>query len=312
MNAVQHQAYAKVIEDSISPDGIRLTTIELRTWRFVLAEFNTHRTFGRNSASSRAIPFARQLERMDELGPAYPISWPKEQKGMSGGDEFNDDMVRQMHTAWDMQARQAVDMAKALAGAGLHKSVVNRLLEPFMWHTIVVTATAWENFFVQRCSPLAQPEIRVTAELMQDAMRGSEPKPLEFGEWHLPYFETEDYEAINSMHGVDETWPRRISAARCARTSYLTQDGRRDPDADLTLYDRLVSADPPHWSPLEHVATPWAANTQVPLHSVSWEDLETDTLHFVPTDHLPRVGNLLGWRSLRTEEESRKGLVTFR
>jgi hypothetical protein len=47
---------------------------------------------------------------------------------------------------------------------------------------------------------------------------------------------------------------RKVSAARCARVSYLTHDGKRDIEADLTLYDRLVEGG--HWSPLEHVATP--------------------------------------------------------
>jgi hypothetical protein len=53
---------ARVILDSISPDGVRLTTLECVMHRFVLAEFNTHRMFSRNSASSRAIPVDRQLE----------------------------------------------------------------------------------------------------------------------------------------------------------------------------------------------------------------------------------------------------------
>jgi thymidylate synthase ThyX len=74
-----------------------------------------------------------------------------------------------------MSARSMVDAARAAHGAGLHKSVVNRLLEPFMWHKIIVSATEWENFFSQRVSPLAQPEIRVVAEKMMTALYKSEP-----------------------------------------------------------------------------------------------------------------------------------------
>ena len=43
-----------------------LTTIEATIHRFVLAELNTHRLFSRNSASSRAVPVARQIERVLE------------------------------------------------------------------------------------------------------------------------------------------------------------------------------------------------------------------------------------------------------
>ena len=38
----------------------RVTTMEVTMHRFVLAEFNTHRVFSRNSASSRAIPVRKQ------------------------------------------------------------------------------------------------------------------------------------------------------------------------------------------------------------------------------------------------------------
>ena len=55
----------------------------------------------------------------------------------------------------------AVDAARQLDALGVHKQVANRVLEPFMWHTVIITATDWDGFWLQRCSPLAQPEIRV-------------------------------------------------------------------------------------------------------------------------------------------------------
>ena len=50
------------------------------------------------------------------------------------------------------------------------------------------------------------------------------------------------------------TYYVKISVARCARVSYLTHEGKRDIDADLALYDRLVSNG--HMSPTEHAARP--------------------------------------------------------
>lgn len=276
---------AKIVADSINERGYRLTTMEVVMHRFVLAEFNTHRAFSRNSASSRAIPFKKQIERLHEHGhisPAYPLSWPKEQKGMQGGDEITDTgILHAIQDIWDDAAEGAIGYAKELADLGVHKSVINRLLEPFMWHVVVVTSTDWENFFRQRCSPLAQPEIRAAAEAMHAALRGSIPEKLMDEEWHLPYIDNEDrewaaYRYPDRKLGAS-TYPNlcAISAARCARVSYLTQDGKRDPIEDLKLYDRLIVADPPHMSPLEHVAQ--------------------------PTEHMAiSGGNFRGWTQLRT------------
>ena len=54
---------AKVVADSVSPDGIRLTTLQLRYPKFVHGEFMTHRVFSRNASSSRAIPVERMAEQ---------------------------------------------------------------------------------------------------------------------------------------------------------------------------------------------------------------------------------------------------------
>lgn len=310
--------YARVIADSIGPDGTRLVTIEGQFHRFVLAEANTHRVISKNSASSRAIPFTKQVQRIrDDL--AYPVVWASEQKGMQGGDEIED--PQQAETWWSSAAENAIQSAEAIASLGVHKSLVNRLLEPFQMHRVIFTATAWDNFFDQRCSPLAQPEIRVFAEAAREAMLKSTPEELREGKWHLPYVEfgVDDYAVADHLdpEGVADPDDVRkmlvkISAARCARVSYLTQDGKRDIQADLDLYERLTTAQPPHWSPLEHVATPWPENRQDEgRRFFGFYDIDGYTRE-VPTGHLPRVGNLLGWRSLRTEIETIQGQVTYR
>ena len=56
---------AKVICDSISPEGIRLTTMQLKYPRIIHSEFMTHRVFGRNASSSRAIPIQTQIKLLD-------------------------------------------------------------------------------------------------------------------------------------------------------------------------------------------------------------------------------------------------------
>ncbi|MDA8183862.1 MAG: hypothetical protein M0035_05490, partial [Actinomycetota bacterium] len=188
---------------------------------------------------------------------------------------------------WRAASLGAVGMAKAMVGLGVHKSIANRLIEPFSWHTAIVTATDWEGFFAQRCSPLAQPEIRVAAEAMRAALEASTPKPVLAGEWHLPYIEAEDWQEAGQITAeplvIDLV--RSVSVARCARVSYLTHDGRRDLGADLALYERLVTAKPPHASPLEHVATPCR---HLPITEYTGD--------VVRPGHR---GNLRGWDQLR-------------
>lgn len=296
---------ARIIADSVSPEGVRLTTFEITMHRFVLAEFNTHRVISRNSASSRAIPLKRTVERTS-VEPAYPVSWPREQSGMQGGDELEGLSRERAEAVWDIARRDATRAALDLGNLGVHKSVANRLLEPFMWHTVIATATAWQNFFDQRDSKLAQPEIRAVAAEMHDLYRENDPMPIGYGEYHLPYITPEDENdsiAYDYDHRLSTERLIKVSVARCARVSYLTHDGKRDLEKDLALYDRLVSADPPHWSPLEHVARPDGSN------------MRTERFYRGPTVFsvsLPVVGNFYGWRQHRFEVEMERGIQTYR
>ncbi|WP_205473552.1 FAD-dependent thymidylate synthase [Nocardioides sp. SYSU D00038] len=297
------EPYARIVADSRNEQGVRLTSMEVRFHRFVLSEFNTHRVFSRNSASSRAIPIAKQLSKLQD-GLAIPLSWPTEKPGMQGGPELEPSAMTCAEKEWVSAADAAIEAVRKLQDLRVHKSVTNRLLEPFMWHTVVVTSTAWENFLLQRDSDLAQPEIRVVAQQMRKELDNSSPTDLVEGQWHLPYVRAEDRDAGLSVLDLV-----KVSAARCARTSYLTQDGSRDVEKDFLLYERLVSARPAHWSPLEHVATPWVENQM--QHDIEFQDISGSS-HTVRTVHLPRVGNLRGWRSLRTEVEAAQTAVTFK
>jgi thymidylate synthase ThyX len=292
---------AKVLADSVSPAGHRLTTLEATFPRFVLAEFNTHRVFSRNSASSRAIPIAKQLRRVLE-DPYVPIEFGSNQPGMQAGAPLGgakrdaaeagwlggrDDAVRrvlglvagpELAVAEDdllealRQVETAIrDRAQPAEWLNVHKQVANRLLEPFMWHTVIVTATEWDNFWNLRCHPDAQPEIRLVAESMRAAVEGSEPAELAEGEWHLPLVRPEDRDQVTSIEDLI-----KVSAGRCARVSYLTHAGKRDLNADIELHDRLLESG--HMSPLEHPARPL---TEAELKRSEWS------------------GNFRGWHSYR-------------
>lgn len=237
---------ATVVADSLSPAGVRLTTLDVTMHRFVLAEFNTHRVFSRNSASSRAIPlWKRTAAVLDD--PALPIEVGREQKGMQAGELIEGDDLVAVEQAIRWGAKQMVALADELASYGVHKQTAARYLEPFLMHRVLISSTEWDGFFEQRMGPKPQPEMRLVAEAMLDALTTSTPVQFEPGQWHLPLVTAEEAAELGVVNA------QRVAVARCARISYLTHD-RRDAGADLALWDRLLEGG--HWSPFEHVATP--------------------------------------------------------
>ena len=240
--------YAKVIADSISTDGIRLTTMELSYPRFIHSEFMTHRMFSRNASSSRAIPIEKMIKQVEE-DPAMPVHWGKNQPGMQAIQRLREMEMQHCESEWHDAAENSIKSAKYLASQGLHKQIVNRLLEPFQWIKVIVTATEWDNFFKLRLAHDAQPEVQELARCMKKAMDESTPKILSPGEWHLPYVTEEERSTLDI-----EVLPK-ISGRRCARISYLNHD-KSNPDvkADIARADELIAVE--HLSPFEHQATP--------------------------------------------------------
>lgn len=254
--------------------GPDLITVKAVFARSALAEVNTHRKFSRNSASSRAIPVKKMLEQVTG-NPYIPKSYSLAQKGMHTNNfiSFDADYDKWLETTlgWWLPSRDAaVNSALEGLNRGLHKQDVNRILEPFMMHTAIISSTEWENFFNQRMgvdekgSPLAYPPIyelavaihkHVVLNLFPTQVRYKREKSSgafeNMYDWHLPLIGFEGDEELSLADQV------RVSAARCARVSYLTHDGIRDVDADLALCnDKLLKA--PHLSPFEHVAHPHA------------------------------------------------------
>ena len=265
---------AKVLLDSISPTGSRVITLEVTLHRFVLAEFNTHRVFSRNSASSRAIPISKVVEDV-RTNPAVPVEWGKNCPGMSSHTLLDPSDQIKAEQIWLESLDLMIQQVAKLKDLGVHKQIANRLLEPFKWHKLIVTSTEWNNFFSQRIHPEAQPEIRAAALAMKQVIDQSTPKILLNNQWHTPLILPEEYQNPD----LPDSIRKKISVARCARVSYLNHHNVKSLADDLKLFDRLYSADPPHLSPFEHVCRP-----------------------SLPEEH---GSNLIGWISYRKELEQR-------
>jgi thymidylate synthase ThyX len=281
---------ATVICDSVNAQGKRLTTCKLRYPKFIHGEFMTHRMLSRNASSSRAIPVHKLIAEVEQDAlRAEPVFWGKNQKGMQAVEEHEDPAFCKV--LWKEAAIHAVEMAEAFERQGLHKQIVNRLLEPFSHINVIASATEWDNFFGLRLHRDAQPEMRALALAIWEARKASQPKELKLGQWHLPFIELEDERFVaQAFAGMTDMVPSykdvllKVSVARCARVSYESYEtGQRSTVAeDLKLYERLVGSQPIHASPAEHQATPdryfemtarWAA----------------------PHEH----GNYVGWKQYR-------------
>ena len=273
---------AKIVADSISSAGNRLTTMEVTYPRFVHAELMTHRMFSRNSASSRAIPVQKMIDAVLN-DPVLPVWWGKNQSGMQAKEELSHIEANEARETWLSARWKAVESVRRLTEIGLHKQIVNRILEPWLWHTVIVTATEWSNFFALRCHPDAQPEIRVIAEMMRDLYYSDTPRTrgVGFGGWHLPYVDWD--EEITA----DVETLKKISVARCARVSYLRHNNVGDIEKDIELHDRLAVSG--HWSPFEHVAKP--------IHIDDWESGKFNFMQ----DEKYNIwsGNFNGWLQYR-------------
>lgn len=241
---------AKVIEDSISYAGVRLTTLELRYPRFIHAEFMTHRTFSRNASSSRAIPVLKMLKSIWS-DMAMPIHWGANMPGMQAKEELTGWRRKAAICLWTLSGWGVCLFAYLMTKIGLHKQIANRITEPWSHITVLVSATDWTNFFALRRHPDAQPEIRDLADKMLAAMEMSHPTLRKKGEYHLPYLSNFERETMSEMDAIS------CSIARCARVSYLLHNGAHPSrKADIALAERLIGSDPKHASPTEHQATP--------------------------------------------------------
>lgn len=274
------QISAKIIADTIGKHGGRITSLQLTMPRSILAQFNTHRMFSRSTASSRAIPVKKMIEQVRN-DYVRPIHWGANQAGMMAEKELPIKLQEIAKEIWYKAAMAAADYAEQLNTlgkqldpndtTGLHKQHANRILEPYMWAHTIVTATEWFNFFALRLADDAQPEIQALARAMKDAMDSSEPTESRF---HLPYITMAEILEWQQSKGITTNeilfdayeYFAPISAARCARVSYLNHNQTAPViERDLELANKLLDA--------RHCFTP---NTEV-LTNNGWMDFSDVT-----------------------------------
>lgn len=254
----------KVICASINDNGDKITTIVARYQRFFHQEVLTHKDLSRNASSSRAIPF-RTMLRLTRKNMAAPIHWGKNRPGMQATEELTGFPKAAAIFLWHLTGHIVLTMAWLMSFTKVHKQIINRMIEPWTYINVQITATNWRRMLMLRLDKAAQPEFEALAKLIKTALKGTYYRRLAPGEWHLPWIKDDE------LHlPLDDL--KKISAARSARLSYTPiGDVKRNLDKDMKLSLSLLEQ--LHLSPFEHQATP------------------------APGKH----ANLDGWRNYRTE-----------
>ena len=287
---------AKVIADSVCPQGVRMTTMEIEYPRFILAELNTHRMLSKNSASSRAIPVKAMHEFIRD-NPATPVSWGKNQPGMKANEQVGSIVATEAEQIWNRAKDDALHWSDALAHKlAIHKQIANRITEPWMTMKTVISGTEWNNFFHLRNHADAQPEIKALAEAMTVAYTTHLPVPLKPGQWHLPYITIAEYVPTGELQYLNNNFDpipledaKIISASCCAQVSYRKNDDSFD--KAKKIYDQLILSEPVHASPIEHQATPMDVNSMCRFEPDTWQP---GVSHVSANSDL-WSGNLRGW-----------------
>lgn len=253
--------------------GKKIATFIVTIPKFLQAQINSHRALSRNSGSSRAIP-AKTIRKRVLTDPFIPVEFGKNQAGMRGGEQVSGIKLILANKIW-LWARFVPCFFHYLGEKlDIHKEVLNRLIEPWMYTEIVLTGTEWSNFIKLRIDNSAQPEIQIIAKDIEYLLKTNDPKILKIGEWHLPFISEEEKNELDS-----ETL-KMISSARCARVSYKLYDGTKSNiEKDTALCKRLISYG--HWSPFEHIAG--------------------------ALDTLEQSGNFIGWKQYRKDFKNEDG-----
>ena len=261
--------------------------------------------------NSRAIPFEKMVEVV-EKEPFVPIAWMLEHKGMQGTKYLTDPKhIEIKNKSWLRARDKAVTSAKIIVGevldtidekildieishatgfvpnTSLSKNYGNRLLEPFMWVTQLITGSrkSFEHLFEQRCpiynveglkftskkeaielyphlkdmtdlewlqcnSGQAEIHFMDLAEKMYDALNESTPDELKDGDWHIP-FQEEIWKGKQAEKLEDFI---KMSVCLTAKISYtkIGDENTINIEKAREMYERLKNSG--HWSCFGHIA----------------------------------------------------------
>lgn len=268
--------------------GDEIITYKLTFPRIILSEVNTYKMLEKNTSSSRAIPIEKMIEVV-EKEPFIPIAFQKQHKGMQGTEYITDKKeIESCVNLWLDGRDSALSVIDEFIDlVGVTKQVLNRIIEPWMWVTQLITGTreSFEHLFNQRCpiynveglkftskkdaiglyphlkdmtdlewlqcnSGQAEIHFMDLAEKMYDALNESTPNILEEDCWHIP-FAKEILDGKEFGFFVDMI---KKSVCLTAKISYtkIGDENSITSEKAQEMYERLKNSG--HWSCFGHIA----------------------------------------------------------
>jgi hypothetical protein len=192
---------------------------------------------------------------------------------MAGHELYSEADSNDLIKQYTIEYLNAMCGARKMHGLGASKQVCNRMIEPYSYIDVIITAEygidgfGLNQFFKQRepkypaeydhkvhterenflnSTSTAQWEIQVLAEIMKDAVQDSIPIQKNKEEWHIPYDNEGDCYDMDIMNRL------RKATVRCARVSYRNHLGTIEDYNEA--YDKYLDLNQyEHDSPFEHI-----------------------------------------------------------
>jgi hypothetical protein len=137
---------ANVLADSVSPAGVRLTTLEVEYPHAVHKDIMTHRMLSRNFQSFRAFPPEKVIENI--LADPFIPEWGKRTTGMGQAGLLKDQA--EATRLWMLHVANCIEAARRFIKLDVAKQQTNFVLQDLTWIRGIITATEWDNFFALR------------------------------------------------------------------------------------------------------------------------------------------------------------------
>ena len=296
----------------------------------------THRMFSRNASSSRAVPVQKMIEAVKN-NTFCPFEFQKAHKGMQGSEYFTDEDKEDCIKLWLESAELALQQAEKMKEKGITKQIINRILEPYQYYTVLITGSreGWQNFFELRCGNYdgfksrkeaskeflekgnintstwseldwlhlnkGQAEIHIIdlAEKIYDAVNESTPKQLQAGEWHIPMISDSESLKLSTNDQI------KLSVGRAANTSYtVVGDGKElTLEHAIKIHDKCVEL--VHSSVFEHCARAMS-DEEYECFLKGEREINKNANHWSDVEYFYDYDKIFGWCN------NLKGFIPYR
>ncbi len=253
---------ARIVADSVSSvTGDRLTSMEVSIPRTLLPYLLNEASVSRSFTDVLDQPVADNMRSLADE-PAVPIYWPAHTILAQPAHPLRTPKAHTARQTWLRARDEAVACAETLTEVGVHHTITNRLLEPFLVQRVLLSSTEWRGLLKLRhkqlgTDPLVQAELTEVIDLMRRLLDKNVPEPLALGQWHLPYLRGFELKTLPAKQAIE------VSVARC-HTGLNPEQDLFNIEADLDVFRALRYASQPVLTPMGHVCTP-AAQSEHPL-----------------------------------------------